>query len=287
MYFAVLLINPSDFVALSRTNLIITAVLARIFLKEKLTMAHFVSILITAVGVLFISKPSGVFPEPSSLKDNFNNFTLANFTTIAATTTVKTNIFKIKNQTHQLIIGIILAIFSAFALSCIFLVLKKLNNCKVHWATSTIYVCWLGIPMSLIISVILIELKLAHKNFEKEANDLFMDLCYSILSAFFSILGQVLMNICLKYADATQVSIIFTIGVFVTIILQYFILGILIDLYSGLGALFILFGTSFILIFQIFENKYDKKCKLLDEKESEQPKKAKKCSLLSVIFFKL
>jgi drug/metabolite transporter (DMT)-like permease len=261
--------------------LIMTAVLARVFLKEKLSLAHFVSIMITALGVLFIAKPSGLFPNASSVVASFNSSAaghyLNNQTIIAiAVKTAKPNIFGIKDETIKLVIGVILAIVSAFTLSCIFLVLKKLNKCKVHWAVSTIYVCWSGIPMSLILSIILIQLKMAHKNFEKESYDLFMDIFYSVMSALVSILGQVLMNIALKYEDATKVSIIFTLGVFVTIVLQYFILGILIDLYSGLGAFFILVGTTFILVFQMIEAKYNKKVAASPQND--------KCSISKVVF---
>ena len=50
LYFAVKLINPSDATALSNTKLIMLAILARLFLKEKFTTMHLFSLLFTIGG---------------------------------------------------------------------------------------------------------------------------------------------------------------------------------------------------------------------------------------------
>ena len=61
MCFAIMLMRPSDAATLVHTSLLITAILSRIFLGEKLTIAQLIGIPITIVGVLFISKPSFLF----------------------------------------------------------------------------------------------------------------------------------------------------------------------------------------------------------------------------------
>lgn len=66
VYFAVLFLKPSDQVAISQTSLVITALLARIFLKERLCLGHFVAITLAVIGVLLISKPSFLFDSSSS-----------------------------------------------------------------------------------------------------------------------------------------------------------------------------------------------------------------------------
>lgn len=66
-YFSLMLMNPSDSVALLHSSIIITAVLSRLFLGEKLTLAHFFAIVLTANGVLFISKPSFIFENELDL----------------------------------------------------------------------------------------------------------------------------------------------------------------------------------------------------------------------------
>lgn len=49
--FSVKLINPSDSAALLNTKIIIIAVLARVFLKEKFTILHFISLALTILGM--------------------------------------------------------------------------------------------------------------------------------------------------------------------------------------------------------------------------------------------
>ena len=61
IYFSIMFINPSDSHAIGHTSIVITAVLARVFLNEKITLAHFIALFLTIIGVLFISKPSFLF----------------------------------------------------------------------------------------------------------------------------------------------------------------------------------------------------------------------------------
>ena len=61
VYFSLMLLNPSDVVTLMHGSIIITGILSRIFLKEKLTIAHLIGLMLTVMGVIFISKPSVLF----------------------------------------------------------------------------------------------------------------------------------------------------------------------------------------------------------------------------------
>jgi drug/metabolite transporter (DMT)-like permease len=242
LYFAIMLINPSDAITIAHTSIVITAVLARIFLKEKITLAHFIALILTIIGVLFICKPSFLFSmiNPKYLKKathvlNATNCTLLSTTTIS-TSTILTNLVvpNMHNDTLRnslevvnincssqneedlkdlkTIIGISLTFIGAFASSCVYLVLKKLSNSKVHWASNTIYVCWFGTPFSIMISLFLISQNLMHKNFEQEKKDLPLDFFYSIIGSCLSITGQIFLNISLKYEDATKITIVKTIG---------------------------------------------------------------------------
>ena len=71
-YFAIMLLNPSDSTTLVHSSIIITAVLSRLFLGEKLTFAHFLAIVLTANGVMFISKPDFLFPKVADEYDSTN-----------------------------------------------------------------------------------------------------------------------------------------------------------------------------------------------------------------------
>lgn len=76
----------------------------------------------------------------------------------------------------------------------------------------------------------------------------------------FSLIGQVLLNIALRYEDATKIAITRTTDVLFSCILQYFLLDILIDAISALGALAIMVGSFSILLFKLLETKYDRFC---------------------------
>jgi drug/metabolite transporter (DMT)-like permease len=51
-------IDPSDTEALHSTRLVMISILARIFLKEKLTIVDILCLILTLAGVLFITQPS-------------------------------------------------------------------------------------------------------------------------------------------------------------------------------------------------------------------------------------
>jgi hypothetical protein len=61
-----MLTNPSNVVTFLHTSIIITAFLSRMLFKEKLTLAHFVAVFLSFVGVILISKPAFLFPRKKS-----------------------------------------------------------------------------------------------------------------------------------------------------------------------------------------------------------------------------
>jgi len=61
LHFAITLIAPSDTVAVTHSSVILTAILARIFLKERFSIAHLISLVLTVAGILLISQPSFLF----------------------------------------------------------------------------------------------------------------------------------------------------------------------------------------------------------------------------------
>ena len=70
LYYSVLLLPPSDVCALGHCSIIMIAILSRIFLKEKIGFAHIFAFLLTAVGVVFISKPTIIFSTKSFTVSN-------------------------------------------------------------------------------------------------------------------------------------------------------------------------------------------------------------------------
>lgn len=161
-------INPSDVASIAHSSLIITAIMARLFLNEKLTFAHLISLILTAIGVLFISKPSFLFnTKNSNLNYNSSNLTLIS------------NKLETNSNSLSTIFGISLTFAGAFSSSLVYLVLKKLSNSKVHWANSTICVSWFGLPFSILLSVALVQFGYFHSNIGQEKNN--YQWTYSIL----------------------------------------------------------------------------------------------------------
>jgi drug/metabolite transporter (DMT)-like permease len=62
----------SDVETLINASVVITAVLGRIFLKEKITVAHLVSLLATIVGVVFTLKSDFLFSSPLGYGTGYN-----------------------------------------------------------------------------------------------------------------------------------------------------------------------------------------------------------------------
>lgn len=179
--------------------------------------------------------------------------------------------------------------------------MKKLSNKKVHWASTVVYVCWPGIPFSLILSFVLYKYGLYHQDIQSELKDLPMDLYYSVLSALLSLAGQIFLAQAFVYEDATKIAITKTVDVFFTCCLQYFLLGVIIDLFAIVGSCSILSATISILVFKMLENKYadykDKKVKRQEKlkdieltkggSEGVESRLSKRDYLLKLIFFKL
>ncbi|RNA11471.1 solute carrier family 35 member G1 [Brachionus plicatilis] len=276
IYFAVMLINPSDVVSLTHTSLIITAIMSRIFLKEKLTIAHVSSIFLTAIGVMCITKPSFLFPlEPNQLFNSTN----------------VTKIYENKIEEYKLPIGISMTFFASFLTSGIYLLLKKLSNSKVHWAYSTICISWFGFPLSLTLSIVLTWFGFYHKNFAEEKSEIFIDVFYSLAASGCSLLGQIFLNISFKYEDATKIAITKTTDVFFSFLLQYFFLHIFVDKWKIIGAISILTGTFIVLIFKLFEEQHTKSKMTVEingknESSGKKSKRSIKESLIKIIVFK-
>jgi drug/metabolite transporter (DMT)-like permease len=73
LHFAITFIAPSDTVAIAHCSVIITSILARLFLNEKFTMAHLISLILILLGILFICQPSFIFTIANEYIDKKNN----------------------------------------------------------------------------------------------------------------------------------------------------------------------------------------------------------------------
>ncbi len=72
LQYSVKLINPSDAVSLLHLNSVLVTIFARIYLKEKFSLAHLACLLCAVLGVLFIAQPSFIFAKFTNTTINSN-----------------------------------------------------------------------------------------------------------------------------------------------------------------------------------------------------------------------
>jgi drug/metabolite transporter (DMT)-like permease len=264
LYIGLVIIPISDSSAISHSSIIITAVLSRIILKEKLGPHHLLSLVLTIVGVLLISKPTFLFASINSAiikHSNVSSFTFNNGTNqskLAASNTPG-------GASSELIflLGVLLVFFSAFFYGSLHIIIKKLCNYKIKWFVVTIYDCYFGLPSALVVSYLIYQFKLFNYDgvdiFAIDTNSMLMQLLYSCLSAFFILAGQVSVNLSLIYENPTKVSIIKAFDTVVAFCLQIIILKIKVDKWSLLGSISILIGVFIVFLFKLLDKVLVKK----------------------------
>lgn len=235
--FGILLIPPSDCSAVSHTSVIITAILARFILKEKLGIAHLFSIILTVIGVLFISKPEFLFKNSSDAVENCKDCGF------------------LGNKNYMFYLGVGLVVGASFFFGLLSIIIKKLSNSNVHWSVTTIYSAYYGILVGLPISILMYVLGYSHQNLKDEIPQIPMQFFYSVLAGIFGLLGTIFVNKALDNEDPTKVSIVKTSDVLIAFVLQLFILNVTVDMLSITGSAAILLGTFTVLSFGLIESR--------------------------------
>jgi drug/metabolite transporter (DMT)-like permease len=279
LFFAYKLIDPSECLALMHSSVIITSILARIFLKEKLTLAHMIALLLTVTGVFLISKPKFIVEAFSNITINDENVYNRSLN-LSISQMVPHNPTHYFSKTFYVTLGIVLSLVSALGNSIVQVMLKKLCIRKVHYSIVTIYVTYVGFPVSAFIIFILSVTGASHSNFKLELNVLPLHIFYTFLAAVFGVLGQVFLNVSMNYEDASKIAIVKSMDLFFTFALQYIVLSTPIDAYSILGSISILSGAVLVLVFKIVSEN-------IIEKKSEKSTQKNKFSIFEIINVKI
>ena len=273
-FFAFKLLDPSDCIAITHTSVIITSVLARIVLKEKLTFAHLIAILLTATGVILIAKPKAIFGKFTQ----YNQSLEINNCTINCSNSNLLESDRYFTPEVYTTIGILIALCCAFCSSTVQVLLKKLSTEKVHYSVVIIYVTYIGIPVTFLISLAMVLTGFSHKQFPKNLHLMPMQILYVTVGGALGVISQILLNLSLKYEQASKVAILRTLDVFLTFLFQYLFLNISVDIFSLIGSSSILLGTLLILSFKLIENRMKEVEK---KKEKRNDGEMKKFSLFS------
>ena len=237
---AMRLVHPSDCTTIVNASVILTAIVCRIFIKEKITIVHIVAVLLAVLGIVCIFRPTFLFSKKESF--SFNSTTSFNHTVEAVNST----------NTIYNVIGIIIALVAAFTFALSNLYMKILSNAKVHFAIVAIYPSMLSLPFMIPTSLILIFTKITYKAIR--LSEIWLHILYSCVGGFFGAFGILLLSLIFKYEDASKIAIVKTIDVFFSFLFQYLLLNIKIDLMGILGAVLILSGTFSVIFFKIIEN---------------------------------
>ena len=137
----------------------------------------------------------------------------------------------------------------------------------MHFAVATIYSSYFGIPCSVLVSAGLFLTGTSHKHFNYELHFhlLPLQIFYSIASALCGIFSQVCLNLALNYEDASKISILKSLDLLFTFVLQFLILHIKPDWMSCAGAALILAGSTAVVGYKIIENKRKERKKVVKD----------------------
>jgi drug/metabolite transporter (DMT)-like permease len=248
-YVALSLVDPSDFTIIMNSNVIITIILCRLFLSEKITVVHIMAILFTIMGVMCIFRPKFLFHAREPFVDSNNQSVFMNHTstTYEHGQSQQTNVL----QT----IGVFTSIIVACCMGMNQVLLKKLSTGKVHYAVANIYPSFFGIPIAFLISLVFILTGHSHANFfVDEKQYLLAHLFYTVISSVSGTIGILLLIKSFDYEDAAKLTIVKTIDVLFAFILQLLILNIGFDSLGLIGAACILLSVLIVVSLKFLED---------------------------------
>lgn len=259
MYFAVKLVNPSDALALFNTSVIFVTISARIFLKEKLTLVHLLALILTMVGICFITQPSFLFDKSVDLLMIQNRTNLTNSTLLQ---------IESKNSNIKYL-GYGLALFGSLSYTVVTISLKELANKKAHLSVVLLYATYYALPASFLISVALLVTGIDNRErtiLTGTFDELKYEYLFVICGGCISVSYQILMNLAVQLEDASKVSILKSTDLLFIYLLQYYLLDIQSNFLNNLGAVFIFIGALSIMAFKIVDKKHTKNQKIKKEK---------------------
>lgn len=257
MHFAVKFVDPSDSQALYNCSILFTAIIARVFLNEKLNFGHFVSLVMTIAGIILISQPEVLF---KNLHMN-ENVRQSLSTGVNRTHALKLAALKSEEANSNKLVGIGLSLAGAGSAAIVPVIIKYLSNNSVPHSIMIIYASYFGIPASLFISSILLvcnDTIAERAKFNKTSYDLPLDLLFVFMASTLGLISQIGWNLAIKYEDASRSTVIRSLNIVFVFFLQYLFLDIKSNVYTVIGSVAILFGTIYIILFKVFEEKYSK-----------------------------
>lgn len=263
-FFAIYYIHPSDVSTLNNSSVIITAIVARFLLKEKLTMIHFLATILTVIGVVCICRPTFIFGDVLTHYAAHAEHLVTHSLNSSQNDGVVINSPRLANNELNIPLGVTLVILSAVLMGTTQVIIKKLCIIKVHYSIVSFYPAALGLPTGLIVSLVLFLTNVSHDAAHPiDPEKLPYHILYSFVAGTAGTVALIFLNMALDHEDASRIAIVKTTDVMFTFLFQYLILHIKIDALGIVGAVFILTSTFSIIIFKLVDKKLEFDSKLM------------------------
>ena len=268
MFLSVKLINPSDVMALYQLNMVFIPIIARFYLKEKFRLYNILPLILSILGVIFISQPSFLFKKDEIINCDFN---LTNCT--------NTNDSNFLNR----LIGIKLGALCGMIVGLAIVLSRKIAKKNIDFTVPVIYQSFFGIPICILLS--LLFYLIGHQKYDmtlvKDVPSILFQILYTILAGLFGSFLQVFLNLAVKYEESLKVSMIYSNSLLFSFLFQFLILNLSSNLFSTIGALLIFSATLLIIIFQMLEKKSFKNQSTDDTNDQDIP------AWKRILFFKV
>jgi drug/metabolite transporter (DMT)-like permease len=243
--FSIKLINPSDTIAILSCKVILISICSKLFLKEKHSIIHIISICMAILGVLLISQPNFLI---DLFRDKLNS-------TVYATTLANFSSYTVSNSQ---IIGVSLAVLAAISVTVIYTITKKICENDIQVSVIMLYASYFGVPATLFVSIIMHSF-----SFEQykaglvrfETLELALQVTLTISAGLLEVASQMFTNLALKHEDASKIALVKSNELFLTTIFQYFFLGIVANFFSKIGCLLIFSSVCMVLVHKIFDQR--------------------------------
>ena len=117
----------------------------------------------------------------------------------------------------------------------------------MNFANATIYPSFVGLPTSIIISLLFLSFDSKSENYSEENPSLMLHLTYSIIGGLLGITAICCLSKSLEYEEASRVSIFRMTDVIFAFLFQYLLLNISSDYIDVIGIFLIMCGTLMIV----------------------------------------
>ncbi|CAF0863075.1 unnamed protein product [Brachionus calyciflorus] len=228
-YFSIRMIHFEDSMVIRYSSPIITAIFARIILKNKLNFMHFISFGMSLVGILCVIRPSLIFRQFGQPKETENSLSF--------------------------ILGIILSIVSAITAGSTFVFIKKLTNKNIHFIVLIFYFCLFGFLLSSGVSLTLYLTNITRHNLMYTKQVILRDVSIGLLAGLISFIGHVCFSLAIARETANKIAVLRTSDILIAFLLEYLVLNVTPHWITLIGAGLVLLGVILIYVHKFYLNK--------------------------------